>query len=192
LKAPEEGPARSAGARRGKAAPKKAKPKLKLKLKLKPAPRPQYAALPWRRTPDLEILLVTSRETGRWVIPKGWPMKSKSPRAAAAQEALEEAGVEGEVARAPLGAYDYEKILSPGVSRPCRVTVFALAVKRQRDSWREQGQRRFQWFPWEDAAAAVREPDLAAIIRAFAAAPDGAGAAPDGAGSASLDDLHAR
>jgi 8-oxo-dGTP pyrophosphatase MutT (NUDIX family) len=181
LKAPEKGPARSAGARRGKAAPKKAKPKLKLKpklkpkLKLKPAPRPQYAALPWRRTPDLEILLVTSRETGRWVIPKGWPMKSKSPRAAAAQEALEEAGVEGEVARAPLGAYDYEKILSPGVSRPCRVTVFALAVKRQRDSWREQGQRRLQWFPWEDAAAAVREPDLAGIIRAFASPDEGDG-----------------
>jgi 8-oxo-dGTP pyrophosphatase MutT (NUDIX family) len=82
------------------------------------SPRAQYGALPFRRTPDLEILLVTSRDTGRWVIPKGWPMKSKSRRAAAAIEALEEAGVEGEVGRQPLGAYIYDKVLPSGARMP--------------------------------------------------------------------------
>jgi 8-oxo-dGTP pyrophosphatase MutT (NUDIX family) len=133
------------------------------------SPRAQYGALPFRRTPDLEILLVTSRDTGRWVIPKGWPMKSKSRRAAAAIEALEEAGVEGEVGRQPLGAYIYDKVLPSGARMPCQVTVFALEVRIQRPTWREQGQRRQQWFGWEAAAEAVREPDLAQIIRDFAA-----------------------
>jgi 8-oxo-dGTP pyrophosphatase MutT (NUDIX family) len=131
-------------------------------------PRAQYAALPYRRAPELEILLVTSRETGRWVIPKGWPMRAKSARAAAAVEALEEAGVEGTVARKALGAYDYVKILRTGQPQPCRVEVFPLEVTRQQPTWREQDQRTTQWFDWESAAAAVREPGLASLIRQFA------------------------
>jgi 8-oxo-dGTP pyrophosphatase MutT (NUDIX family) len=134
------------------------------------APRLQCGALPYRRTPALEILLVTSRDTGRWVIPKGWPMKSKSRRAAAAIEAIEEAGVEGDVARTPLGDYLYDKTLPSGASQLCKVTVFALEVRLQRQTWREQGQRRVEWFGWEEAAESVREPGLARIIRDFAAA----------------------
>jgi 8-oxo-dGTP pyrophosphatase MutT (NUDIX family) len=131
-------------------------------------PRAQYAALPWRAAPSLEILLVTSRETGRWVIPKGWPMRSKSARAAAALEALEEAGVEGRISRRPLGTYDYVKILRGGEGQTCHVEVFPLQVTLQRSTWREQHQRTTCWFDWESAATAVHEPGLAGLIRRFA------------------------
>jgi 8-oxo-dGTP pyrophosphatase MutT (NUDIX family) len=131
-------------------------------------PRTQYGALPYRLAPELEILLVTSRETGRWVIPKGWPIRLKSRRKVAALEALEEAGVEGRVAREPLGEFDYPKMLRTGENQPCRVTVFAMEVVTQRDAWREQAQRSARWFGWEEAAAAVQEPGLSQIISDFA------------------------
>jgi 8-oxo-dGTP pyrophosphatase MutT (NUDIX family) len=123
--------------------------------------------LPYRLAPRLEILLVTSRETGRWVIPKGWPIRLKSRRKVAALEALEEAGVEGRVAKEPLGEFDYPKVLRSGESQPCRVTVFALEVATQNDVWREQAQRTVQWFGWEEAAEAVLEPGLKQIILDF-------------------------
>jgi 8-oxo-dGTP pyrophosphatase MutT (NUDIX family) len=131
-------------------------------------PRAQYAALPYRLAPQLEILLVTSRETGRWVIPKGWPIRSKSHRKVAALEALEEAGVEGRVGKEPLGEFDYLKGLKSGESQPCRVTVFSLEVVTQREAWRERAQRNAQWFGWEAAVAAVQEPGLRQIILDFA------------------------
>ena len=131
-------------------------------------PSPQYGALPFRLDPDLEILLVTSRETGRWVIPKGWPVRSMSGRRTAALEALEEAGIEGVVAKAPLGEFDYPKVLKSGENQPCRVTVFALKVVAQRDAWREQTQRSTRWFGWREAADAVQEPGLKQIILDFA------------------------
>jgi 8-oxo-dGTP pyrophosphatase MutT (NUDIX family) len=131
-------------------------------------PWTQYGALPYRHAPRLEILLVTSRETGRWVIPKGWPIRSMSRRKLAALEALEEAGVEGRVAREPLGEFDYVKLLKSGESLPCRVTVFALEVVAQRDAWRERAQRSTQWFDGEAAAEAVQEPGLRQIILDFA------------------------
>ncbi len=134
----------------------------------RPKPRAQCAALPWRFADGLEILLVTSRDTGRWVIPKGWTMKSKTRREAAALEAIEEAGVEGRMARKAAGAYDYMKVLRSGDSQACRVTVYPLEVLVQRDSWREQDQRSTQWFGWEAAAAAVHEPGLTRIIHRFA------------------------
>jgi 8-oxo-dGTP pyrophosphatase MutT (NUDIX family) len=131
-------------------------------------PMAQYGALPYRLSPELEILLVTSRETGRWVIPKGWPIRSKSRRKVAAVEALEEAGVEGRMAKEPLGDFDYPKVLRTGENQPCRVTVFAMEVLTQRDAWREQAQRSAQWFGGEAAAAAVQEPGLSQIILDFA------------------------
>ncbi len=131
-------------------------------------PRAQYGALPYRWTPDLEILLVTSRDTGRWVIPKGWPMRSKSRRQVAALEALEEAGVEGRMAKEPLGEFDYLKVLKSGEGQLCRVTVFALEVAAQRDAWREQAERSTQWLDWRAAAASVQEPGLRQIIADFA------------------------
>ena len=136
----------------------------------RPKPRVQCAALPYRGGADLEILLVTSRETGRWVIPKGWPMKGRTRREAAAIEAMEEAGVEGRMIRKAVGAYDYLKVLRSGDSQPCRVTVYAVEVTIQHDTWREQDQRSSQWFVWDAAAAAVHEPGLARLIRRFAVA----------------------
>lgn len=132
----------------------------------------QYAALPYRRTAGLEILLVTSRETRRWVIPKGWPMKGKKPYAAAAREALEEAGVTGRVDKASLGAYPYVKWLSNRTPAPCQVRVFALEVLEERTHWHEMEQRERRWFGAEEAAAAVDEPELAELILEFARSPD--------------------
>ena len=133
------------------------------------APGLQFAALPWRRSGDgLEVLLVTSRDSRRWVIPKGWPMKGRKPHAAAAREALEEAGVIGRIAKKSIGSYQYVKRLKNGAPLLCTVDVFPMMVERQRDRWREQDQRTLQWFPAEEAAVAVEEPELQALIDEFA------------------------
>ena len=131
-------------------------------------PRAQYAALPFRLTGAMEILLVTSRETARWVIPKGWPIRGKSRRATAAAEARQEAGLLGEIGKTPLGQYDYIKVLKTGVGLPCRVTVFPLLVTGHKLRWREQTQRSTQWFDPATAAQSVQEPQLAEIIQRFA------------------------
>jgi 8-oxo-dGTP pyrophosphatase MutT (NUDIX family) len=130
-------------------------------------PRIQCGALAFRGDASLEVLLVTSRGKGRWVIPKGWPMRGRTRHAAAAIEALEEAGVVGEIGRKPLGDYDAVKVLDNGEAIPCRVEVYPLRFVEQKTRWREQGQRVVRWFPWEAAAAAVTEPGLARIIRRF-------------------------
>ncbi len=133
----------------------------------KPRPRAQYAALPYRVGEGLEIMLITSRETGRWVIPKGWPMKGKTPSAAAATEALEEAGVEGELGKA-VGSYAYTKFGKRGGGVACKVKVFPLKVVDQHASWREQEERTVRWFAAKEAADAVQERQLARLIRRFA------------------------
>ncbi len=129
--------------------------------------RPQYAALPWRVAERVEILLITSRETGRWVIPKGWPMKARTPSEAAAREAFEEAGVVGEIAQKPFGSYPYVKYLKSGLGRACKVKVFPLLVIGQAEDWPEKDQRAAQWFGWKDAASAVQELRLGRLIRKF-------------------------
>jgi 8-oxo-dGTP pyrophosphatase MutT (NUDIX family) len=133
-------------------------------------PRVQYAALPWRRDAagGVEILLITSRETRRWVIPKGWPIKGLKPPATAAREAFEEAGVEGAAAKKKLGVYHYDKRLRSGRLQHVRVAVFALKVAIERDDWPERGQREKRWITIMQAADLVDEPDLKAIIAAFA------------------------
>ncbi len=132
----------------------------------KPAKMKQYAALPWRYSgARREVLLISSRDTGRWVIPKGWPIKGLSPAESAAREAYEEAGLGGEVSRKPIGAFEYGKKLGNGAVQPCRVEVFALEQQVQHPKWPEQGQRRLQWFSVPEAAEAVDEPQLKTIIR---------------------------
>jgi 8-oxo-dGTP pyrophosphatase MutT (NUDIX family) len=142
------------------------------------APRPglQYAALPYRDDHGLSILLITSRDTNRWVIPKGWPMKGRKPHATAAQEALEEAGLIGKIAKQPIGEYHYLKRLKHGAPLECTVEVFPMKVEAQRFYWREQGQRTARWFAPDDAADAVQEPELQALILEFAQAAAGGGA----------------
>jgi 8-oxo-dGTP pyrophosphatase MutT (NUDIX family) len=133
------------------------------------AKRIQYAALPYRRRDDArtQVMLVTSRESGRWVIPKGWPKKRQSPRASAAREAREEAGVVGEIGRDSIGSYSYKKRMKNGAVVACEVRVFPLKVKRQQKSWPERGQREIQWFSRAKAAKVVKERALSDIIRSL-------------------------
>ena len=132
----------------------------------KPVPNIQYAALPWRhRGAGREVLLISSRDTGRWVIPKGWPVRGLSPAQSAAREAYEEAGIGGQLTKKPIGEFEYPKKLDSGKTQTCRVTVFALEQMIQHASWPEQGQRELQWFSLPEAVNAVQEPELKNIIR---------------------------
>jgi 8-oxo-dGTP pyrophosphatase MutT (NUDIX family) len=135
--------------------------------KQRSAKRVQYAALPYRRKgkSPTEVLLVTSRETGRWIIPKGWPAKGKPPHKSAAREAREEAGVVGSVKRRPLGVFSYQKRLKSGKVVACEVQVFALKVKRQEARWLEKGERKLKWLPRTKAAKKVGDDVLGTIIR---------------------------
>ncbi|MEN3749398.1 DUF47 family protein [Sphingomonas sp. HF-S3] len=132
----------------------------------------QIAALPYRTDgtaidAPVRVLLVTSRESKRWVIPKGNPMSGLSPHAAAAVEAEEEAGVEGLVCPTPIGSYRYRKRRNNGASLMVDVDVFPLAVNREFPAWKEQSERERRWFPLHEAADAVDEPDLRDLIRSF-------------------------
>ena len=132
----------------------------------KPVKRKQYAALPWRYTgAGREVLLISSRDTGRWVIPKGWPIKGLSPAETATREAYEEAGLGGMVSKKPIGAFEYGKRLDNGVVQPTTVEVFSFEQLVQHPDWPEQGQRKLQWFSVPEAAEAVQEPELKRIIR---------------------------
>jgi len=113
-------------------------------------------------------MLVTSRETRRWIIPKGWPHKGKSPRHSAAREAFEEAGIVGAVARHPVGSFAYRKRLRSGRVVVCEVHVFPLRVRGQTKQWPERRQREVKWLSAQEAAEKVREPKLRAIIRRLA------------------------
>ena len=99
-------------------------------------------------------MLVTSRETKRWVLPKGWAEAGLAPHELAAKEAFEEAGLVGKVEREPVGTYRYEKRLHGGRTVPCEVGVYPLWVERQLDDWPERGQRKTQWFTLAQAALA--------------------------------------
>jgi 8-oxo-dGTP pyrophosphatase MutT (NUDIX family) len=128
----------------------------------------QYGALCWRQGADgVEVLMITSRDTGRWVIPKGWPMPGLSPEAAAAQEAWEEAGVEGVMSPLCVGRYGYQKCLSVTASVPCAVAVYAMRVEGLAKNFPEIKERRRKWFPLAEAATLVAEPELAMIITQF-------------------------
>ena len=110
-------------------------------------------------------MLVTSRETQRWIIPKGWPQRGRAPHDAAAREAFEEAGVTGAVARRSVGSFPYEKLLKNGGLVLCEVRVFPLKVTGQSRQWPEKEQRDFKWVSIKEAAETVQEPMLSKIIR---------------------------
>ena len=136
-------------------------------------PRQQYAALCYRRkkkSPQLEVLLLTSRDTGRWVIPKGWPMEGKKSHAVAEREAYEEAGVKGKACKDVLGYYTYSKGMNGGLKVHCRVQVHALEVQDQVKDFPEKGMRRLEWVSCEEAAARVNEPELKELLYSFARA----------------------
>jgi len=131
----------------------------------------QVAALPWRiGASGREVLMITSRETRRWVIPKGGRMVGKTDPQAAAVEAMEEAGVQGEIAQTPIGAFRYAKRLRGGDSKICVVAVYPMKVLIQLGAWPEAAERERRWMSLEAAAGSVMEPDLADLIRGFASA----------------------
>jgi 8-oxo-dGTP pyrophosphatase MutT (NUDIX family) len=136
--------------------------------------RVQYGALCWRHGSDgVEVLLITSRDTGRWVIPKGWPMPGLAPEAAAAQEAWEEAGVDGQMNPCCIGRFGYQKVLSVSASVPCAVSVYGLKVANVAKSFPEVKARQRKWFRLKEAAGLVAEPELSRIIESFTPPDDG-------------------
>jgi len=127
----------------------------------------QYGALALRvgARDQLQVLLLTSRGTGRWVIPKGWPMRNRTPAGTAQREAFEEAGVKGELwSKKPIGSFRYFK-RDESFSGEILVRVFVLGVERQKKEWPEKGERRVRWFSLRQAAALVKERDLAKLLR---------------------------
>ena len=139
-------------------------PKKKQKAKIKP--RRQVAALPIRNDAQgrLRVMLMTSRETKRLIIPKGWPMKGRKDHRAAAIEAMEEAGLVGRIHRKSMGTYIYWKRMRDHFDL-CRVKVFVLEVVRQLPVWREQDERTIGWLLADDAADLVDDAGLSRIIR---------------------------
>lgn len=127
----------------------------------------QVAAVPVRVGIDgqLQILLVTSRETKRWVVPKGWPWRDCSAHQAAAEEAREEAGIVGRIHTEPLGSFVYLKRQKSGTSAVVSVEVFQLDVVELMDTWLEMHQRTRRWFTVEEATEVVVEDGLKEIFR---------------------------
>lgn len=130
--------------------------------------RTQFAALCYRiRSNKVEILLVTTRRTGRWILPKGWPKDGLTPQKSAALEAWEEAGVVGQADGRPLGLFSYSKVIEKGETLPCVVMVYAVKVKSLARDFPEKGQRKRKWVTRKQAANKVGEPELARILRDF-------------------------
>ena len=136
-------------------------------------PRRQCAALPLAMREDglWIVLLVTSRGTRRWVLPKGWVERGVPDAEQAAREAFEEAGIVGDIADRPIGRYRYDKRLRTGRCISCRVDVFAMWVSGRLDDWPEKRQREAAWFTPAEAAALVEEAGLADILRGLDGAP---------------------
>lgn len=128
----------------------------------------QVAALCWRANgPAIEVLLITSLNSKRWILPKGWPEPELGPADNAAREAFEEAGVTGKISAKPVGSYHYLKERKDGGGIPCNVEVFALEVEKQLDDWPEKNSRELTWLALDQAAARVAEPGLRQVLKAF-------------------------
>lgn len=111
-----------------------------------------------------EVLLVSSLTSGRWILPKGWPMKNRTLAGAALQEAWEEAGVIGKADETPVGFFTYEKLRGGGIPVSCRVEVFNIAVADLARDYPERARRKRKWMSPEAAAAAVDEPELKTLL----------------------------
>lgn len=116
---------------------------------------------------QIEVLLITTRETRRWTIPKGWPIKGLKPHEVAEREAWEEAGIKGKAKKKPYGHYTYLKRLADSRTVPAVVEVHALEVKEACDNFPEIGQRVLIWLPPVEAALQVPEPELKGLLAGF-------------------------
>ena len=141
---------------------------LSLRVSSKDDVRSQFAALCWRVRGDrVQVLLITSRGTGRWITPKGWPEDGMTPAEAAMREAWEEAGVIGRAQDQCLGIYSYDKVIEDKPSLPCVVMVYPVRVKALAGTYPEASERRRKWFSPRKAAQKVAEPELARILHDF-------------------------
>ena len=140
-----------------------------LRPMLQRPPRLQVAALCYRKGADgKEVLLITSRGTGRWIIPKGWPMRGKDGAGAALQEAWEEAGVRrGRTDREVIGRYSYDKVQDEGWELPVETLVYPVAVEELSEEFPESDERQRRWVSPAEAANMVDEPELQEILRAL-------------------------
>ncbi|MEI4194273.1 NUDIX hydrolase [Roseovarius sp. E0-M6] len=135
---------------------------------LRRPPELQVAALCLRKGENgqTEVLMITSRDTGRWIVPKGWPIEGMAAYEAALQEAWEEAGVQPpKSAPVHIGHYHYDKQLDGGYSAPVRVELYQVDAPELSDSYPEADERARLWLSPEQAASRVDEPELAAILR---------------------------
>lgn len=132
-------------------------------------PATQHAALCYRRTSAgaPQVLLITSRDTGRWVLPKGWPKKTESGGESAMRESWEEAGVIGRLTEGCAGVYSYDKTMPDGPARPCCVAVHVIEVQYLESDFPEKDVRRREWFNPDQAAIAVDEPELKMLLAGF-------------------------
>lgn len=130
--------------------------------------RTQFAALCYRvKKGKVQILLITSRGTKRWIVPKGWPMEGKTPAASAAVEAWEEAGVNGKREEQCLGVYSYAKDVGEPEHLQCLAMLYPVRVKSLSKKYPEHKERRRRWMSRKEAASKVAEPELARMIRDF-------------------------
>lgn len=143
--------------------------------KAQPIPKigQQIAALPirWDASGKMQVLMVTSRGTGRWVMPKGWTMDGKKPWRAAEIEAMEEAGAEGYISTEKLGVYHYCKSLDDGERIKCRVRLYPMIVEKLNKNWKERRDRTRRWFSIRTAAKKVDEPELRDLLLSLAKKP---------------------
>lgn len=127
----------------------------------------QAAVLPYTlRKGRLQVLLVTSMGTKRWILPKGHIEPGLSARESAEFEALEEAGVIGETRPRSIGSYHYRKRPEKGGER-CRVRVFAMEVTRELDDYPERAERERKWMTVRKALKVIQEPELRALMERF-------------------------
>lgn len=148
---------------------RRAKSQLPLRLRKgrKTDVRSQFAALCWREAADgVEVCLVTSRRSKRWILPKGWPMNNTTPAKAAATEAWEEAGIRGRAINHCLGVYADVKQLPRGML-PVVIMVYPIAAQEVFDTWPEAGQRKRRWLSPKKAAKKIKNPALARIVKKF-------------------------
>lgn len=132
---------------------------------LRRPPLLQVAALCMRGTGEhREVLLVTTRGSGRWILPKGWPMPGRTLAEAAEQEAWEEAGVRGRAAPDPLGRFPAHKTIGRGLGMRALVQVHEVEVESVQDIFPEAGQRRRKWARPAEAARMVDETWLREIL----------------------------
>jgi len=146
--------------------PKKPVP-LKLRSAGKTDVRAQFAALCYRYKDDkLQVCIVTTRKTGRWILPRGWPTHNKSAHDGAAIEAYEEAGVKGRVYPNAVGTYAYDKPIDDGLA-PVLVVVYAIHATNVAKKWPEKGERKRRWLSLKKAASKLQEPGLKHIVASF-------------------------